>query len=188
MYLERGAECSFHLRSECLWEKEELLVLELRLLWMWACRSQWLSLSSLFHLEGQRGFPFPLSRPSAGAGGQQGSIAVPAVYMVQFHLSQWLPWTCFVSASSQAVRWMMRFTSNKILGGGSLQECISQALAPRSELWPPCQVPADTEDRFPVRSPTCHEPSFSSRQLPPSLSQRGCLICKCENNKVINKN
>lgn len=124
---------------------------------------------------GAAGLPFLLPRPSAGAGGQQGSVAVPVVYMVQFHLSQWLPGPALLVPSSRAERWMMRFTSNKILGGGSLQERISQALAPRSELRPPGQVPADAEDRFPVRSPTCHEPSFSSRQLPPSLSQRGYL-------------
>lgn len=105
--------------------------------------------------------------PRPGAEGQQGSVAVRAVYMVQFHLSQLLPGPVLLVPSSRAVSWTMRFTSNKILGRDSLQECISQA--PRSELRPPCQVPADT-DCFPVRSPTRHEPSFSSRQLPPSLS------------------
>lgn len=55
-------------------------------------------LLSLFHLDGQQGFPFHPPRPSPGAEGQQGSIAVHAVYMVHLHFSQWLPWTCFVSA------------------------------------------------------------------------------------------
>lgn len=130
-------------------------------------------LLSLFHLDGQRGCPSVSPGPPLGLTASRAALQSMQFTWFSFILASCSSGPVLLVPSSRAVSWTMRFTSNKILGGGSLQECIFQA--PRSELRPPCQVPADTEDRFPVRSPTCHEPSFSSRQRPPSLSQRGCL-------------
>lgn len=95
-------------------------------------------LLSLFHLDGRRGFSsWLLQGPPQG-------VALQSVWVTGFGLSsaQCSPWGLFlVVPLPGTLSWIVRFTSNKILGRGSLQSCIFQAL--RSEPRP-CQMP-DTE-------------------------------------------
>lgn len=105
--------------------------------------------------------PFPSPGPSEGLAAGRAALQAVQFTWFSFISASGSAGPALLAPSSRAVRWTMRFTSNKILGGGSLQERIPQALAPRSERRrPPCQVPADTEDRFPVRIPRARSPAF----------------------------
>lgn len=117
-------------------------------------------LLSPFHLDGPRGFPLRLPGPPRGLEASRAALQAVQFTWFSFISASGSAGPALLAPSSRAVRWTMRFTSNKILGGGSLQERIPQALAPRSERRPPCQVPADTEDRFPVRIPHARSPAF----------------------------